>query len=65
MVRAEYHGGSGVDIVVDVPPGVLPGDLAGYAAAASDLLGVPVDAAAARSLLPGVARAVLQDVVDL
>lgn len=65
VARGEDGPDSDVDILVDVAPGRGLGDLAAFASAATDLLGVTVDVADAAALIPDVVREVAREAVPL
>lgn len=65
VTRGDDGPESDIDILVDVPRGRSLGDVAGFAAAATQLLGARVDVADSRTLLPDVVRTVTREAVEL
>jgi predicted nucleotidyltransferase len=65
VARGEDGSDSDVDILVDVAHGRGLGDLAAFASAATDLLGVKVDVADAGALIPEVVREAAREAVRL
>lgn len=65
VARGEDGPESDVDILVDVAHGHGLGDLAAFASAATDLMGVRVDVADAAALIPDVVREVAHEAVRL
>ena len=65
VARGQDGPNSDIDLLVDVPKGRSLADLARFAAAATDLLGVNVDVADSKALLPEVAKTVSREMVPL